>query len=128
MNRWLKSAGVILVLSLVSGCATGTKLSSRILHPVPERIQVLDLDRCWTQKPDFTCTKDRPAGKAMLFLTAPEEMGVVGAEVVISKMAWERLQAWLTRIIHAYCEGRETLQVANGQKPDPAPICKGQSP
>lgn len=40
-----------------------------------------------------------------------------------TREAWESFVAWREGLIRGYCEGRESLQVANGEAPKPAGVC-----
>lgn len=66
---------------------------------------------------------DTQAQGGRVYLSLPSEAEITPA-VVTTRAAWEALGAWTAALIRAYCEGREALQVANGDRPDPAPICR----
>lgn len=56
----------------------------------------------------------------------PEEESAI-PQVGWTRAAHEKFLAWRAAIIQAYCEGREALQVANGEAPKPAGICQEPS-
>lgn len=108
MHTWRRCAIGILLLSLAAGCATWTSPSA-IKWPVPPAIEDVAFDHT-TQ-----------GGR--VYLSMPHEAEIAPA-VIWSAAAWEVMAAHLARVVQGYCEGRETLQLANGARPDPAPICR----
>jgi len=54
--------------------------------------------------------------------STPDEQRVTVA-VGFTEKAWSAFVAWKDGLVRAYCEGRESLQVANGETPKPEGVC-----
>jgi len=63
-----------------------------------------------------------PVPGATEVYSLPEEQRVKVA-VGFTEKAWESFVVWRDGLVRAYCEGRESLQVANGAQPKPEGIC-----
>ena len=96
-----------------------------VKHPVPPLVERLALDRCWVvgvTSAGAACSGVEIPGAPVVYSLADEDAPVPKA--LFSAKAMERLEAWKKKLIAAYCEGREALQVANGEAPKPAPVCE----
>ena len=71
---------------------------------------------------DGKCTAAFSPERRLRFSLATETE--VRADVGYTAKAWTLQQDWITGLIRAYCEGRETLQIANGEKASPDGICQ----
>ena len=54
----------------------------------------------------------------------PEEQ-TASPRVAFTTRAWAAIGAWTARLVADRCAMRAQLQVANGGKPDPDPVCQG---
>ena len=63
-----------------------------------------------------------PVPGAIETYSLPEEQQIRIA-VGFSDKAWESFMAWKDGLVLAYCSGRESLQVANGENPKPEGVC-----
>jgi len=71
---------------------------------------------------DGKCTAAFSPERRLRFSLASETE--VRADVGYTVGAWTLQQDWITVLIRAYCEGRETLQIANGETAKPEGVCK----
>ena len=71
---------------------------------------------------DGKCTAAFSPDRRLRFSLATETE--VRADVGYTIAAWMQQQEWVAFLIRAYCEGRETLQIANGEKATPEGVCK----
>ena len=109
MQRWRTFALAISVLLLASSCAGAWTSPSASRYPVPAALEELRLDQ--------------QANKGRVYLSTPSEAAIVPV-VGMTAAAWSALIGHVARLVRGYCEGREALQVANGDRPDPAPVCR----
>lgn len=110
---------MILAALLVSSCATW-RASAGPKHPIPPAIEPLALDRCWVAA-DGRCGAFAP-GYSLRWSLPTEKH--VSAEVGYTVAAWQLEQEWVRLLIRSFCEAREVLQIANGEKATAEGICK----
>jgi hypothetical protein len=112
MHKWrMWSVGICLAALLVPGC-TMFRASSEARHPVPAALEWPEFDR-------------EPLGRGIVGYSLPTETPattVVGD--VWSRGAAQQRDAFWQRVLRDRCAAREALQVANGGKPDPDPVCQ----
>ncbi len=95
--------------------------TSQVKHPIPPIIEPVALDRCWLGM-DGKCTAAFSPDRRLRFSLATETE--VRADVGYTAAAHNLFLDWLSGLIRAYCEGRETLQIANGEQAAPDGICQ----
>ena len=110
---------MILVLLLAASCATWRSGDAK--HPVPPAIERLPLDRCWIDDTGLCNSQPGPQKEIRISLRSEP---TVSTHIAYTATAWLVEQQWIGLLIRAYCEGRETLQLANGEEVKPEGVCK----
>jgi len=64
-----------------------------------------------------------PSGKVVFSLS---EEATASADVGLTQRAWTATVEYWVRILRERCMMREMLQVANGGRPDPDPVCQSR--
>lgn len=131
MRKW-RVNGAILALVL-GGSLLGCARSLWSELPVPRTVEPLSRDQIerigslCLQKPiqkdgavDWDCSEPR----AVILMGLPEEPGY-RADVVISTRLWQAIETYVEALRSGYCEGRSTIQIANGGDPEGSGVCGG---
>lgn len=125
--RLLRQFGIVILAAMLAwACATSARLSAaRVQHPIPPAIERLELDTCFMAPTVMGCwpTPDPNIRHWVTVFSMADEQ-TVATGTVFTERAWQAFGIWRERLIRAYCQGRDVLQAANGEKPDPAQICQ----
>lgn len=114
-RTWLGFGAILGLANLVAGCAgTFASLSGNL--PVPPRVEAPKLDQTTADSPVTL-----PEG--FLWLSTPEEESIA-PYLGLTKDAWERILKYAEDLRRGYCEGRFSLERANGRAPEDIPLCR----
>lgn len=114
-RKWPTSVAV-LALSLLAACAQLRSLSVGL--PIPPRVDPPRLDVSETGRP-YQIPAEFP------WVSTKDETEV-WPSIGFTERAWEAVKLHIEALTRAYCEGRATIEIANGKKePERIPLCGG---
>lgn len=126
MKKFYVSVSV-LVLALSVGACQGAWKSLGGSLPVPPAVSAPQLDPpAYIMDAEGQRVKpDLPPG--FPWITARGEE-TINPHVGMSRKAWEAILLGYEALRQSYCEGKATIEIANGQEPERIPLCPSAGP
>jgi len=112
-KKWLVSAA-LLAVSLLGACAQLRSLSGGL--PVPPMVSSPKLDVSESGR-SYTIPEKFP------WVSTRDETEV-WPSIGFTERAWDAVLLHIEALTRAYCEGRATIEIANGKEPERIPLCE----